>query len=208
MRTRLLLGALIAIGGLGAYLALSVADKHERGTAETQARKLVLAIERHDAPLAPDADEDWVPGVWAVFRRVDRATLLRVGKRMNGGSALRSSGSDYVADMLLHTARGLVLLELSFESGPKPDLLYELSPDRIPAGLLDARTMTRVESDQRERGTKLADDLTITVAGRTGRDPAAPREDHVVPDLPPLAQCVVAAEHDVKKIQECVRRNG
>jgi hypothetical protein len=208
MRNRLIIALVAAAAALGGYLALSVVDKHERETVSTQAKKLVLAIERHDASLAPDADEDWVPGVWAVFRRVDSAALVRVGTRMNGGSALRSSGSDYVADILLHTARGLVLLELSFESGPKPDLLYELSPDRIPPGLLDARTVARVESDQRERGSKLANDLTISVAGRTGGDPAEPREGQVVPDLPPLAQCVVAAEHDVRKIQECVRRNG
>jgi hypothetical protein len=166
MRTRLLLAALVAVGGLGAYIALLAADKHERETVEKDARKLVLAIGRHDASLAPESNEDWVPGVWRVFRRVDSASLVLVGKRMNGGAALRSSGSDYVADMLLRTARGPVLLELSFESGPEPDLLYELRPSRIPPGLLDARTLARVLRAQRQRGAKIADDLTITVAGR------------------------------------------
>src|SRR4051794_19681967 len=208
MRNRLIIALVVAAAALGGYLALSVVDKHERETVNTQAKKLVLAIERHDASLAPDAEEDWVPGVWAVFRRVDSAALVRVGKRMNGGSALRSSGSDYVADILLHTARGLVLLELSFESGPKPDLLYELSPDRIPTGLVDARTLARLRSAQLERGPKIADDLVLTVAGRTGGDPAEPRPGKLVPDLSPLAQCVLAADQDVKKIQECVRRSG
>jgi hypothetical protein len=208
MRNRVIIALVVAVVALGGYLVLLALDKHERETAEKDATRLALAIGRHDASLAPESDEDWVPGIWSLFKRVDSASLVRVGKRMNGGSALRSSGSDYVGDILLHTARGLVLLEMSFDSGPEPDLLYELSPDRIPAGLLDARTLARVESDQRERGTELANDLTISVAGRTGRDPAKPREGNVVTGLPPLAQCVFAAEHDVRKIQACVRRNG
>jgi hypothetical protein len=207
MRTRLLLAALVVVGGLGAYIALSVADKHERETVEKDAGKLVLAIGRHDASLAPESDEDWVPGVWRVFKRVDSASLVRVGKRMNGGAALRSSGSDYVADMLLRTARGPVLLELSFESGPQPDLLYELRPERIPNGLFDPPTLAQLRSAQLERGGTIADDLVITVAGRTHDDPAALRPGSTR-SLPPLAQCVLAAEHDVLKIQECVRRSS
>jgi hypothetical protein len=157
----------------------------------------VDALVRRDSSLAPGSKEEWVPGVWAVFRRVDDASLVKVWKRPQNGPNFGSSGSDYVADILLHTGRGLALLEISFESGPQPDLLYELRPERIPAGLVDARTLARLNSDQSERGSKIADDLVITQAGRTGDDSA----------LPPLAQCVFAAEQDVKKIQDCVRRS-
>lgn len=198
---RLLIGLVAAAVGSGVlYLVLAGVDKHEKATVEKDAKHLVAALVQRDAAVAPESDEDWVPGVWALFRRVDDASLVAVRKRSQDGPNFGSSGSDYVADILLQTGRGPVLLELSFESGPKPDLLYELRPERIPAGLLDARTLARLRSAQVERGAKIADDLVITVAGRTGGDPAEP--------LPPLAQCVFAAEHDVKKIQECVRRSG
>jgi hypothetical protein len=205
---RLVIGLVAAAVGSGVlYLVLSVLDKNEREGATKDAHHLVAAIAQRDASLAPESDEDWVPGVWSLFRRVDSASLVRVGKRSEGGPVLRSSGSDYVADILLHTGRGLVLLEMSFASGPKPDLLYELSPERIPDGVFDSRTLARLASDQRERGVKLANDLSITIAGRTGHDPAEPRPGQSV-NLPPLAQCVFAAEHDPKKIQDCVRRSG
>jgi hypothetical protein len=167
---RLLIGLVAAAVGSGVlYLVLSVVDKHERDTVEKDAHHLVAAITKRDAALAPESDEDWVPGVWSLFRRVDSASLVRVGKRFEGGPVLRSSGSDYVADILLHTGRGLVLLEMSFSSGPKPDLLYELRPERIPDGLFDAHTLARLRSDQVERGAKIADDLVITIAGRTSQ---------------------------------------
>jgi hypothetical protein len=196
---RLLIGLAVAAVGSGVlYLVLSVADEHERAAVEKDAHHLVAALTHRDAALAPESKEEWVPGVWSVFRRVDGASLVRVGKRSHDGPNFGSSGSDYVADILLHTGRGLVLLEMSFESGPKPDLLYELRPERIPDGLVDAATLARLGSDQRERGTKIADDLVITLAGQRGSDSG----------LPPLAQCVFAAKHDVKKIQACVRRSG
>jgi hypothetical protein len=195
---RLLIGLVLAAVGSGVlYLVLSAADKQEKATVEKDAHHLVDALVRRDSSLAPGSKEEWVPGVWAVFRRVDDASLVKVWKRPQNGPNFGSSGSDYVADILLHTGRGLALLEMSFESGPKPDLLYELRPERIPAGLVDSRTLARLNSDQSERGSKIADDLVITQAGRTGDDSA----------LPPLAQCVFAAEQDVKKIQECVRRS-
>jgi hypothetical protein len=207
MKNRLIIALLVAAAALAGYLALAVVDKHEKATVEKDAKHLVAALVQRDAGLAPESDEDWVPGVWALFRRVDDASLVKVGKRPHNGPNFGSSGSDYVADILLRTGRGPVLLELSFESGSKPDLLYELRPERIPAGLLDARTLARLRSAQVERGPKIADDLSITVAGRSGHDPAEPRPGESV-TLPPLAQCVFAAEHDVKKIQECVRRSG
>jgi hypothetical protein len=208
-RTRLLTAAaVLAVGGsLALYAVLSGVDDHEKATVDKDAKHLVAALVRRDAALAPESDEDWVPGVWAVFRRVDSASLVRVGKRPQNGPNFGSSGSDWVADVLLHTGRGLVLLEMSFSSGPKPDLLYELRPERIPDGLLDARTLARLRSAQLERGPKIADDLVITIAGRTGGDPAEPRPGNGL-TLSPLAQCVIAADQDVKKIQECVRRSG
>src|SRR3954453_1522802 len=214
MRNRVIIALVVAAAALGGYLVLLGLEKAGESVVKKDAAALADALEKHDGSRAPAGGEDWVPGVWSLFRRVDSASVVKVWKRPSGGAVSRSSASDWVADILLRSGRGLVLLELAFRSpggtgaSQKPDLLYELSPDRIPAGLLDPRTLARVESDQRERGPELANDLTISVAGRPGRAPAEPREGHVVPDLPPLAQCVVAAEHDVKKIQDCVRRNG
>src|SRR3954470_7060799 len=108
---RLLIGLVVAAVGSGVlYLVLSVVDKHEKATVEKDAKHLVAALIRRDAALAPESDEDWVPGVWALFRRVDDASLVRVGKRFEGGPNLRSPGSDYIADILLRTGRGPVLL--------------------------------------------------------------------------------------------------
>ena len=201
------LAAAAAVGAALFFGALSALDKHESATVEKDAKHFVAALVRRDATLAPESDEEWVSGVWAVFRRVDSASLVCVGKRPQNGPNFGSSGSDKVADILLHTGRGLVLLEMSFSSGPKPDLLYELRPERTPAGLLDARTLVQLRSAQLERGPKIADDLDIRLAAGTRDDPAEPRPGNGL-TLSPLARCVIAANRDVKKIQECVRRSG
>jgi hypothetical protein len=45
------------------------------------------------------------------------------------------------------------------------------------------------------------------VLGGLGAYLALSRPGKIVPDLPPLARYVAAAEGDFRKIQECVRRN-
>ena len=217
-----------AVGGFALYELVTVVNKGAEGIIKKDATQLVLALVKHDAALAPDGGADWVPGVWAVFRRVDSASVVKVWKRPQNGRNFGSSGSEWVADILFHTGRGLVLLELSFRSpdvsdlSQKVDLLYELRPQRIPEGLFDGVTIARIASAQRERGPKIADDLVITIAGRTGQDPAKPkavptatRSPAPAPGiaaphakLPPVINCIRQANHDVQKIQECVHRYG
>jgi hypothetical protein len=217
---RIVIVALMAVAGsIGIYELVTQVNKATAGIVRKDANQLVLALVRHDASLAPDGGEDWVPGVWSVFRRVDSATVARVGKRPQNGPNFGSSGSEWVADILLHTGRGLVLLELAFRSpsfsdgDQKVDLLYELAPARIPSGLLDAATLARLDSDQRERGPKLADDLVITLAGRTDRParptpPASTTPQTTLPHpvLPPLIRCIQRVRPNVHKIQQCVQR--
>jgi hypothetical protein len=165
--------ALAALGGGALYLILSKVQEADEAVVKKDAQQLATAFVKNDASLAPDGGEDWVPGVWAIFRRVDSASVVRVRHRKATGSKFGQSGSDFVADLLVHTGRGLVLLELSFRTDTTPrhnqkvDLLYELRPERIPGGLLDGATLERLKSDRAERGGKIADDLTISIAGRT-----------------------------------------
>jgi hypothetical protein len=57
--------------------------------------------------------------------------------------------------MLLHTGRGLAVVELAFEPNhidPDTqviDLMYELTPARIPSGALGDATLARVRSGWR-----------------------------------------------------------
>jgi hypothetical protein len=217
-----------AVGGFALYELVTVVNKGAEGIIKKDATQLVLALVKHDAALAPDGGADWVPGVWTVFRRVDSASVVKVWKRPQNGRNFGSSGSEWVADILFHTGRGLVLLELAFRSpgvsdlSQKVDLLYELRPQRIPEGLFDGAMLARLASAQRERGPKIADDLVITIAGRTGEDPAkpkaavptatrSPRAPKIVvprPKLPPVIRCIRRVRPDVQKIQECVRLYG
>jgi hypothetical protein len=162
-----------------------------------------------------------------VFRRVDSASVVKVWKRPQNGPNFGSSGSEWVADILFHTGRGLVLLELAFRSpgvsdlSQKVDLLYELRPQRIPEGLFDGAMLARLASAQRERGPNIFDGTVITIAGQTGEDQAkptaavptatrSPAPKIVVPrpKLPPVIRCIRRVRPDVQKIQECVRRYG
>jgi hypothetical protein len=175
MNIKLVVVALVlaALGGGALYLILSRVQEADEAVVKKDAHQLATAFVKNDASLAPDGSEDWVPGVWAIFKRVDSASVVRVGHRKATGPKFGQSGSDFVADLMLHTGRGLVLLELSFRTDSSPrhaqevDLLYELRPERIPAGLLDDATLGRLKSDRFERGGKIADDLTISIAGRT-----------------------------------------
>ncbi len=218
-----------AVGGVALYQVVTVVNTKAEDIVRTDATQLVHALVKHNAALAPDGGTDWVPGVWTVFRRVDSASVVKVWKRPQNGRNFGSSNSEWVADILSHTGRGLVLLEVSFRSprvsdlSQKVDLLYELGPRRIPEGAFDRALLARLASAQRERGPKLADDLVITIAGRSGEDPRKPKAAvptprrlpapaHKLavarPELPPVISCIRRVRPDVQRIQGCVRRYG
>jgi hypothetical protein len=138
-------------------------------------------------------------------------------------SSSGSGSSWWVADMLLHTGRGLVVLELSFEPNnlspddQQIDLLYELTPNRIHDRILDSETLARVKSDEHERGDKPEDGITLDVSeseanpGPRPRAPATPVAPPTPvkpakPSLPPVIKCIRRAHGDVNKIQRCGER--
>ncbi len=215
LRVGVILGlTAVFIAGLAAFLFWYLGGQEKAATRE--ANKFISALVKHDPSAAPRNGDDYVRGVWKAYRRVDDAKLIKTRQKSSNPSGSTSGSSWWVADMLLHTGRGTVVLELAFERNHLDpniqviDQLYELTPDRIPGGTLDRNTLARVASDQRERGSKPEDDFTLSVSGFESRPVTVPR----VPirpakppkfKTPPIIRCIRRAHHDVLKIQKCAR---
>jgi hypothetical protein len=205
------------MAGLGAFLFWYLGGQEKAATTET--KKFIAALVKNDPSAAPRNGDDYVRGVWKAYRRVDSAKLVDTHQRSSRHSSSKNSGSSWwVADMLLHTGRGLAVLELKFEPNhidPKDqviDLLYELTPDRIPGDALDGATLARVRSDQRERGGEPENGITLdgsfpSPSSRSPSTPASPVKPQKFRQ-PPVIKCIQRAHGDVTKIQKCARLAG
>jgi hypothetical protein len=213
-RLIIILAATLAfMAALGGFLFWYLGGQEEAATRE--ANKFITAVEKNDASIAPRNGDDYVRGIWHAYRRVDDVELIKTRqKTRRSGSASRGGSSYWVADMLLHTGRGLAVLELSFEANhlnPKTqiiDSLYELTPDRIPGGALDDQTLARVKSDLRERGEPeniiTLQQSEAPAPSRTRKPPgAAPKPPK--PKQSPVIRCIRRAHGDVTKIQKCAK---
>lgn len=208
---------LAGMAALAAFLFWYLGGQEKAATRE--ANKFIAALVKDDPSAAPRKGDEYVRGIWRVYRRVDSAKLIDTHQRSTQHATSGSGYSWWVADMLLHTGRGLAVVELAFEPNHLDpdtqiiDLMYELTPDRIPGGVLDGATLARVRSDQRERGS-VANDFTFTfdnpsprpsVPGRTpGPTPGKPVQPPRF-HTPPVIKCIRRAHGDVTKIQRCAR---
>jgi hypothetical protein len=212
---------LLFMAGLGAFLFWYLGGQEE--AAKREANKFISALVKNKPSAAPEHGDDYVRGIWKAYRRIDSAKLVDTHQRSSHGSSANSGSSWWVADMLLHTGRGLAVVELAFErNNLNPDdqiidLMYELTPDRIPDGVLDDATLARVKSDQGERGGKPEDAITLTVSeselpsGRRPRAPASPSSPAapatpakpVRPQQSPVIKCIRRAHGDVNKLKRC-----
>jgi hypothetical protein len=229
-RVTLILGAtLLFMAGLGAFLFWYLGGQED--AAEREANKFISALEKNKPSAAPENGDDYVRGVWRAYRRVDSAELIDTHQRSSRSSSARNSGSSWwVADILLRTGRGLAVVELAFERNNLDpdeqviDLLYELTPDRIPGGVLDDKTLARVKSDQGERGGKVEDGITLSVSESevsSGPRPRAPKPGAPAspaspgapaspatpakPKQPAVIKCIRRARGDVNKLKKCAR---
>jgi hypothetical protein len=215
-RVGLILGlTLLGMAALAAFLFWYLGGQEKAATRE--ANKFIAALVKNDPAAAPRKGADYVRGVWRVYRRVDSAKLVDTHQRSTHHSTSGSGHSWWVADILLHTGRGVAVVELAFEPNHLDpdtqviDLLYELTPGRIPGGALDDATLARVRADQRERGS-VANDITFTFdnsfpgpsPGPTPGKPVQPPKFHT----PPVIKCIRRAHGDVTKIQKCAERIG
>ena len=216
-RLAIILGiTLLFMAALGGFLWWYLGG--QESAAREQANKFISALEKNRPGDAPEHGDDYVRGVWKTFRRVDDVEFLKTRQKSTHHQSSSSGYSWWVADMLVHSGRGLVVLELAFEPNhldPKHqeiDLLYELTPDRIPGDALDSETLARVGSDQRERG-EVANDLTLSISGHEpigspGGTPSSPTPPKPVTPkykTPPVIKCIRRAHGDVAKIQKCSR---
>jgi hypothetical protein len=212
-RLVIILGAtLLFMAGLGAFLFWYLGGQEKAATSE--AKKFIAALEKHDPSAAPPKGDDYVRGFWKTYRRIDSADLVGTHQKHHRDRNSDSGYSWWVADMLLHTGRGVAVVELAFEPNhldPKTqiiDAMYELTPERVHDGDVDSKTLDRVRSDQRERGAP-ADDFKL--AGTFDRSPSPspsgtpagkPAKPHKV-KLPPALRCVQRARGDVNKLKRC-----
>ena len=209
---------LLFMGGLAAFLFWYLGGEEKAATRE--ANKFISALVKHKPSAAPADGDDYVRGVWKAYRRVDSAKLVDTHQNSSHNGSGNSGTSWWVADMLVHTGRGLVVLELAFKPNnlspddQEIDLLYELTPNRIHSGVLDSQTLARVKSDQHERGDHPEDGITLDVSESEAapvhrpRAPATPagRATPAKPAVPPVIKCIRRAHHDVDKIARCSQR--
>lgn len=215
-----LVATAVFIAGLGAFLLWYLGGQESAAKAETN--KFIAALEKNRPAAAPKHGDDYVRGVWKTYRRVDSVDLLKTRQRETRHSSSSGGYSWWVADMLVHSGRGLVVLELAFEPNhldPKTqiiDELYEPEAAKLPGGLLDSKTLARVASDQRERGA-VADDFDLQASASGAAPPPGkpiPQPKPAKPPKPikikrpPIVRCIRAAHHDVAKIQRCTERFG
>jgi hypothetical protein len=204
-----LVGTALFMVALGGFLFWYLGGGES--AAQREANKFITALEKNRPADAPKNGDDFVRGVWKTYRRVDSAELLKTRQRSTHGNSTNGGYSWWVADMLLHTGRGLVVVELAFEPNhlnPKTqiiDEMYELTPERVPDGAVDDETLARVRSDQRERGEP-ADDFKL--AGTFDTSPSepggpSPTTKPAEPSVPPVIKCIRRAHGDVEKIKKC-----
>ena len=205
-------GTLLFMAGLGAFLFWYLGGQEKAAT--TEAKKFISALEKNKPDDAPPKGADYVRGIWRTYRRVDSAELVDTHQRHHRDRNSDSGYSWWVADMLLHTGRGLAVVELAFEPNhldPKTqviDAMYELTPERIPDDALDSKTLARVGSDQRERGAEPADDFKLAGTfdsnpSKPGGPPSAKPPKPAKVKLPPALKCVKQAHGDVNKLKKC-----
>jgi hypothetical protein len=202
---RMLVLAALGLVAAGAVLAFLLwYNGSQQSSAEDVARKFAAALAQNAPSKAPENGDAYVRGVWKAYRRVDSAKVVgSYTPQINGGN-LRSGNSYFVVDMLVHSGRGLVMLELSFDSDAvdpgdqRIDQLYELRPDRIKSGFLSAGELARVKADQAERGT-VEDSITLSVD-----DPEATP----APEPNRALECVRHAHGDVDELQRCAALAG
>jgi hypothetical protein len=206
-----LVATLAFMAALGGFLFWYLGGQEKAATRE--AKKFIRALVKHDPSAAPPKGADYVRGIWKTYRRIDSARLVDTHQRSHQDSNSDSGYSWWVADMLLHTGRGLAVVELAFEPNhlnPKTqiiDEMYELTPGRVPHGAVSSATLARVRSDQHERGS-VANDFKL--AGTFDTSPSKPfaagapsRAKPHKPGLPPVIRCIRRAHGDVEKIKKC-----
>src|SRR4051812_5191957 len=197
------------MAGLGAFLFWYLGGQEKAATAE--AKKFIAALEKHDPSAAPPKGDEYVRGFWKTYRRIDGADLVGTHQKHHRDSGSDSGYSWWVADMLLHTGRGLAVVEVAFEPNhldPKTqiiDEMYELTPERVQDGDVDSATLARVRSDQRERGAP-ANDFKLSGAFASTHSPSPAGTHSGKPQkvkLPPALRCVQRAHGDVNKLKKC-----
>jgi hypothetical protein len=216
-------GTLLFMAGLGAFLFWYLGGQEE--AAKREANKFISALVKNKPSAAPENGDDYVRGIWKAYRRVDSAKLIDTHQRHSRSGSSKNSGSSWwVADMLVHSGRGLAVLELAFERNNLDpdeqviDLMYELTLDRIPAGVLDDGTLARVKSDLGERGGKVEDGITLSISESelpSGARPRVPKAGSPAspaspaapakPQQSPVIKCIRRAHGDVDKLKKCSR---
>jgi hypothetical protein len=204
----------VFIVGLAAFLFWYLGG--QESAAKSEANKFASALVKHDPAAAPPKGDDYVRGIWKAYRRVDDAKVIETHQKSHNDPNSTSGYSWWVADMLLHTGRGVVVIELAFEPNhidPKEQVIDdvdELTPGRVPGGALDDKTLARLASDQRERGGEPETDFTLSV-NESGSPriavPEVPAGASRAPgfETPPVIKCIQAAKGDVLKIQKCAK---
>jgi hypothetical protein len=214
----------IAIGA-----TLIVVGGKSSGDAREASAQFAAAVINKNPRLAPNGAEDYVAGIEQRFGGVSGARVISTRNTHHGSGSNRTS--NYVSDVLLHTAKGPAVVELEFGGGfivwGKKTVtgIEELAPVDVPDSSLSddefvalakafvARGGERTTASDltwtRADGLEAADDEVldtdpVPAATPTKKEKAQKRAaDQQLRDGLEKLDCVKKADGDIDKLTRC-----
>ena len=185
--------------------------------------QFATALVRNDPSAAPSGGEAYVKGVRAYFGPISSARVIDSHNHGVNTGDNADTRSYYVGDVLLHSERGLAVVELEFDnhnltnSSEKVSGVHELAPDKVRRHKLSGAERAALADAYEARGGKPADGTALNGAFAELPKATAPTETSTppAPTVDRAAQrrqragakklrCVQAAHGDVIKLQRCM----
>lgn len=228
-RTRLfVIFGLSGVGTLGISLLLFFTLTGHEKAAHKSSTQFASALVSKDPALAPKGAVDYFDGIQANFGPVKSARVIDTRNTSHGSG--QSAHTYFVGDVLLETAKGPMVVELTFNGGmlvkgyDKVTGIEELAPVDVPDDALSDGEFVALAKAFVARGGRPADNTQLDgtwldsdkrtpqkpnalqkAIRKAIKTPAPPKAGQDV--IPPAARkqmdCVSSAKGDVEKLTRC-----
>jgi hypothetical protein len=184
------------------------------------ANKFATALVRNDPSAAPSGGENYVKGIRDHFGPISSARVIDSHNHAVGHGD--NSRTYYVGDVLMHSERGLAVVELEFDNhsltaSEHISGIHELAPDKVRKHKLSGPERSALTDAYASRGGKPADATALDGAFADLPKAIVPTQAPAAPAAPPVdraaqrrhraalkkLECVQAAHGDVVKLQQC-----
>jgi hypothetical protein len=202
----------LIFGATAAFIAvLFIGISWLLGNGEKAARhasaQFATAVVSKDASLAPKGAEEYIDGIRGRFGPVSSARVIDARNTSHGSG--NNSHTYFVADVLLHTAKGPAVVELDFNG---PSLTYssetvtfarELAPVDVPDDSLSDPEFVALAKAFKARGGEAADEIDLS---RSLPEAPAMVDAAPTPQATPSKQAKAEQRAVDKQMQDGVKR--